>query len=133
MRRPGLSLARWSLLPLVIVVALVSAASAGSGRGVVFRIDRVTDGDTVVLRNEQRVRLVQIDSPEKFFGLECYAREASDAAERLLPKVRGCDSSSSRRRSRRRLRSAASLRRAARRRERQPAARRSWSRRSLVL
>jgi micrococcal nuclease len=82
----GLTVARRSLLALVIVVALVPAASASSGRGVTYRIDRVTDGDTVVLRNGQRVRLVQIDSPEKFFGLECYAREASDAAERLLPK-----------------------------------------------
>ena len=39
-----------------------------------------------MLRNGQRIRLVQIDSPEKFFGLECYAREASDATERLLPE-----------------------------------------------
>ena len=44
------------------------------------------DGDTIVLRNGQRVRLVQIDSPEKLFGLECYARESSDAAEGLLPE-----------------------------------------------
>jgi micrococcal nuclease len=86
MSRHGLTLARRSLLALVIVVALIPAASASSSRGVMYRIERVTDGDTVVLRNGQRVRLVQIDSPEKFFGLECYAREASDAAERLLPK-----------------------------------------------
>jgi endonuclease YncB( thermonuclease family) len=31
------------------------------------------------------VRLVQIDTPEVFFGVECYGREASDVTERLLP------------------------------------------------
>jgi endonuclease YncB( thermonuclease family) len=35
-------------------------------------IDHVADGDTVALRNGQRVRLVQIDTPEIFFGTECY-------------------------------------------------------------
>jgi hypothetical protein len=33
----------------------------------------VTDGDSVV-RKAQRVRLVQIDTPEVFFGRECYGR-----------------------------------------------------------
>ena len=33
-----------------------------------YRIDHVTDGDTVVLRNGQKVRLVQIDTPEVYFG-----------------------------------------------------------------
>jgi micrococcal nuclease len=50
-----------------------------------FRIDHVTDGDTVVLANRQRVRLVQIDSPEEFFGTECYGRQASAATRALLP------------------------------------------------
>ena len=59
--------------------------AASSSQHATYRIDRVTDGDTVVLRNGQRVRLVQIDSPEKFFGLECYASESTDAAQRLLP------------------------------------------------
>ena len=70
---------------LAAALALVASASARPA-ATTYRIDHVTDGDTVVLRNGQRVRLVQIDSPEKFFGLECYAREASDAAERLLPE-----------------------------------------------
>ena len=73
-------------LLLLALAALVSASAAASGGTVVYRVDHVTDGDTIVLRNGQRVRLVQIDSPEKFFGLECYAHEASDAAERLLPE-----------------------------------------------
>lgn len=39
-----------------------------------------------MLRNGQRVRLVQIDTPEVFFGVECYGHEASAATERLLPR-----------------------------------------------
>jgi micrococcal nuclease len=49
-----------------------------------YRIDHVADGDTVVLRNGQRVRLVQIDTPEVFFGRECYGRAASRQTRKLL-------------------------------------------------
>ncbi|MGZ4365784.1 MAG: thermonuclease family protein [Gaiellaceae bacterium] len=68
-----------------------AAATAGvdTGRAVsappVYRIDHVVDGDTIALRNGQRVRLVQIDTPEVFFGVECYGRAASSATKRLLP------------------------------------------------
>lgn len=43
------------------------------------------DGDTIALRNGQRVRLVQIDTPEVFFGVECYGRAASRTTKALLP------------------------------------------------
>src|SRR5688572_7573410 len=66
-------------LLVVAFAALVVVSGASSSQHATYRIDRVTDGDTVVLQNEQRVRLVQIDSPEKFFGLECYASESTDA------------------------------------------------------
>ena len=79
------------LLPLVAALAaLVVAASTGtaapdaSGQ-IVFRVDHVTDGDTIQLRNGLRVRLVQIDTPEVFFGAECYGRQASATTKRLLP------------------------------------------------
>jgi endonuclease YncB( thermonuclease family) len=79
-----------SLAGGALLLGLLAASTAGGGAvsaaKTVYRIDRVTDGDTIVLRNDQRVRLIQIDSPEKFFGLECYAREASDATELLLPE-----------------------------------------------
>jgi micrococcal nuclease len=45
----------------------------------------VVDGDTIALRNGQRVRLVQIDTPEVYFGAECYGRAASLTTDRLLP------------------------------------------------
>jgi len=81
-----MTLARWSLLALVTVAALISATSASSGReATTYRIDHVTDGDTVVLRNGQKIRLVQIDTPEVFFGTECYGPQASALTKRLLP------------------------------------------------
>jgi micrococcal nuclease len=39
----------------------------------------------VTLRNGQRVRLVQIDTPEVYFGTECYGRQASAVTKRLMP------------------------------------------------
>lgn len=41
-------------------------------------------GERVTLRNGQRVRLVQIDTPEVYFGTECYGRQASATTKRLL-------------------------------------------------
>ena len=49
------------------------------------RIDHVTDGDTVVLTNGQKVRLVQIDTPEVYLGTECYGPQASATTKRMLP------------------------------------------------
>ena len=73
-------------LLVALFVALTVSASASSSEQLAYRIDHVTDGDTVVLRNGQRVRLVQIDTPEVFFGTECYGRQASATAKRLLPE-----------------------------------------------
>jgi endonuclease YncB( thermonuclease family) len=50
----------------------------------IYRIDHVVDGDTIALRNGQRVRLVQIDTPEVYFGIECYGQQASQTTKRLL-------------------------------------------------
>jgi endonuclease YncB( thermonuclease family) len=45
----------------------------------------VVDGDTVALRNGERVRLVQVDTPGVYFGTECYGKQASQTAKALLP------------------------------------------------
>ena len=45
---------------------------------------RVVDGDTVVLRGAGKSRLIGVDTPEVFGGRECYGREASAFAKRLL-------------------------------------------------
>jgi endonuclease YncB( thermonuclease family) len=65
------------------VAALAPIASAAQ-RPSVYRIDHVADGDTVVLRNGRRVRLVQIDTPEVYFGTECYGPQAPATTKRLL-------------------------------------------------
>ena len=71
-----------------VAVIAASAASASSNRSsatTVARIDHVADGDTVALTNGRRVRLVQIDTPEVYFGTECYGPQASAMTKRLLP------------------------------------------------
>jgi len=69
---------------LAVIVACVFASAAGAASPV-YRIDHVVDGDTVALANGQRVRLVQIDTPEVYGGYECYGPSASAIAKRLLP------------------------------------------------
>ena len=46
-------------------------------------VARVIDGDTIELVGGQRVRLVQIDTPEKH--VECYGDAASALTQRLIP------------------------------------------------
>lgn len=72
------------ILPVAAATAAVDAGRVVSAPPV-YRIDHVVDGDTIALRNGQRVRLVQIDTPEVFFGVECYGRAASSATKGLLP------------------------------------------------
>jgi micrococcal nuclease len=69
----------------VTATLAVTCDAAPAAQPIVYRIDHVTDGDTVVLRNGRRVRLVQIDTPEVYFGIECYGRKASATTKRLLP------------------------------------------------
>jgi micrococcal nuclease len=72
-------------LVTMLAAALALASGASATATPTYRIDRVIDGDTVALANGQRVRLVQIDTPEVYFGVECYGRKASAATKRLLP------------------------------------------------
>ena len=73
------------LVVVAVLVALLAVPTAASAPSIVFRIDHVADGDTVDLTNGARVRLVQIDTPEVYFGVECYGRQASAITKRLLP------------------------------------------------
>jgi endonuclease YncB( thermonuclease family) len=72
------------VLTAIAATAVLVPATMGAHPPSVYRIDHVADGDTVTLRNGQRVRLVQIDTPEVYFGTECYGRQASAVARRLL-------------------------------------------------
>ena len=55
----------------LMLVSLVAVCPEAGRAPPVYRVDHVVDGDTIALRNGQRVRLVQIDTPEVFFGVEC--------------------------------------------------------------
>jgi micrococcal nuclease len=69
----------------VLLLVLVVAPAAASTRSATARIGRVVDGDTVALRSGARVRLVQIDTPEVYGGIQCYGSQASAITKRLLP------------------------------------------------
>ena len=74
------------IVALLAVVALALGAfvvltRGSSSSGAV--VARVIDGDTIELLGGQRVRLVQIDTPEKHE--ECYGDAASAVTGRLLP------------------------------------------------
>ncbi len=70
--------------------ALALVAGCGDGtptprtEGEGARVDSVRDGDTILLTNGSRVRLVQVDAPE--LAVECYGDEAARALERLAPR-----------------------------------------------
>jgi micrococcal nuclease len=71
---------------LVLVgLVLVLAAPASASHEQLFRIQYVTDGDTVVLANGEHVRLVQIDAPEVYPERESYGAQARAVLRRLLP------------------------------------------------
>jgi micrococcal nuclease len=76
-------------LLFVAVLAFVAGAAPAVARqpaaGQIGRIDHVADGDTVDLSNGEKIRLVQIDTPEVYFTPECYGRQASAITKRLLP------------------------------------------------
>jgi micrococcal nuclease len=84
---------RWfALLLTAVVVALAGGRvalraddSSGRSNGTTnATVDRVTDGDTVRLSGIGRTRLIGVDTPEVYGGVECYGREASAFAKRVL-------------------------------------------------
>lgn len=78
------------LLRAVVAAALLIvtpiAGAAGSDDGplrTTGTVDRIVDGDTLVLRSGARIRLVQIDAPEA--GGECYSAASTRELARLAP------------------------------------------------
>src|SRR4051794_12706163 len=65
--------------------ALGDGGGAGAGGRHEDRIARVVDGDTVHLARLGRARLIGIDTPEVYGGVEGYGRRAPALAKRLLP------------------------------------------------
>ena len=70
---------------VALVLSIAGAAPASVSVGQLSRIDHVADGDTVDLTNGEKIRLVQIDTPEVYFTPECYGEQASAITKRLLP------------------------------------------------
>ena len=66
----------------VVFFTLASAAHAATHPGIV---DHVADGDTLVRRGGETIRLVQIDTPEVYGDSECYGSQASALAKTILP------------------------------------------------
>jgi micrococcal nuclease len=48
-------------------------------------VTKNTDGDTLRLSGIGRTRLIGVDTPEVYGGVECYGREASAFTKRILP------------------------------------------------
>ena len=68
----------------LFAVSLILVALGCGGARESATVDRVLDGDTIVLRDGRHVRLVQLDAPETDKN-ECYARAAKAILARLLP------------------------------------------------
>lgn len=74
-----------ALVALFVASANVAGAapSVSSTQPRLVTVDRIVDGDTLRLRDGERVRLLQIDAPEA--GEECYAADATRELSRLAP------------------------------------------------
>jgi micrococcal nuclease len=71
------------LIAALLALAFMAAASAAPTQREPARLAYVIDGDTIVLADGRRVRLLQIDTPEPGSG-ECYSRAAGRELRRLL-------------------------------------------------
>ena len=86
-------------LALALVLAVASGCGAELGAGSLQQatdaraprgtttatVTKNTDGDTLRLSGIGRVRLIGVDTPEVYGGVECYGREASAFTKRVLP------------------------------------------------
>ena len=75
---------RRSAVLVALGAVLLAVPVASSRPGATYAVERVIDGDTIVLATGSRVRLVQIDAPE-LSGSECYSVAARSALAGLLP------------------------------------------------
>jgi len=74
-------------LPVLLLVPAWASACGGSDTGAELdaaTVERIADGDTLVLADGSRVRLVQIDAPELGEG-ECYAEASAQELAALAP------------------------------------------------
>ena len=79
----------WWRLPACALAAALAGCSAPDVPALADpagteRVVRVVDGDTVELSKSGRARLIGVDTPEVYGGVECFGREASAFAKRRL-------------------------------------------------
>ena len=67
-----------------IDVDLTALGEGGASERRTARVERVVDGDTIVLSGLGKARLIGVDTPEVHGGVECYGRAASAYAKRTL-------------------------------------------------
>ncbi len=93
MRPPRQNWSRWSVLVLTGLICLVwiGPVTAATPRTLVARVERVTDGDSVIAvadnKTRLRIRLLGIDAPERpYTGKpgQPYAEEARDYLDQLI-------------------------------------------------
>jgi micrococcal nuclease len=79
-------LRRLALLLALVAVAACDTADVRTSRSAPGSavVERVVDGDTVVLSRVGTARLIGVDTPEVHRGVECFGRAASAYAERVL-------------------------------------------------
>jgi micrococcal nuclease len=63
----------------------LAEAPAAGGTENAAEVTKHTDGDTLWLSGIGKVRLIGVDTPEVYGGVECFGREASAFVERMLP------------------------------------------------
>jgi micrococcal nuclease len=80
----GASAATLERVRRLLAVSLTLVALGCGGERQNATVDRVLDGDTIVVQDGRHVRLVQLDAPETDEN-ECYAQAAKAALAHLLP------------------------------------------------
>jgi len=78
-------------VPLVAVILVACARAAGDGADhqQLFRVKRVVDGDTLIVENVGRVRLIGVDTPESVDRRRPVEEFALEAAAFLRRQVSG--------------------------------------------
>jgi micrococcal nuclease len=72
----------------VVLVGCAPATGQDDGApsdGKTATVTKNTDGDTLHLSGLGSTRLIGVDTPEVYGGVECYGREASGFVERIAP------------------------------------------------
>jgi micrococcal nuclease len=79
----------WSVLGFILALSYFAVSSSLSGEAALgpYVVERVIDGDTLLLRNAERVRLIGVDTPETKHPnkpVEYFGREATAFTKRMV-------------------------------------------------